>query len=278
MQIGLYLISDNSDVVSLFQRQRQGLVPKSFVEQLDKGGYQVEFQTRLYNPRTANRDLLNFLHERELPQAIILLVDKTCLNIAENLTNACFIIPLDFSLALQGNYKNFFSRILTQGIKNFFLYKRLVDDGSYQQALLLPLRNFKCSEINNLIVLFRQNILDPHFSNQLSSIVEELRARRRPRRKSNHATMYFVDDEEKLFQYGLEQHAQLATGNPHTLLCVLTGHYRFGSRIDVRRHYNLTKECKSQTHISGIFTDCHEQEHRVSGNTHLNMFSNDQLA
>ncbi|GHG73583.1 hypothetical protein GCM10010919_26480 [Alishewanella longhuensis] len=278
MQIGLYLISDNLDVISVVQKNRQGLVPKSFVQQLGRSGHQVEFQTRVYNPRTAKRDFLNFLYERDTHHAIILLVDKGSLHIAENLSNACFIIPLDFSLVQQGNYKNFFSRILAQGIKNFFLYKRLVDDGSYQQALLLPLRNFKCSEISNLTALFRQNILDPNFANQLNSIVETLRARRRPRRKCSHATMYFVDDEEKLFQYGLEQHAQLATGSPHSLLCKLTGYYRFGSKIDVRRHYNLTKESKSHTSISGLFIDCHEQTHSVSGNTHLNMFSNDQLA
>lgn len=278
MQIHLCLVSDNSKAIDLVRDERLGLIPRPLIELLCKDDAIPVFSTRAYDSRKANRGLESFLLERKESQAIIILRDRHYGGFIDHLFNACFVIDLDLTAVVKGNYKNYFSKIISQGLKNFFQYKRSVSDGSNQQAILLPLENFKAEEIQELKTLFRTRTLDPSFANHLKRTILLLKGRRRPRRNCNYANIYFVDDDDKLFDYGKERHAQLETSNPHSELCELTGNFRFGIKIDSTRHYNVTKECKGHTNISGAFIDCHGDTHQITSRTHLNMFSNDQVS
>jgi hypothetical protein len=142
---------------------------------------------------------------------------------------------------------------------------------------MLPFRNFRARQLRDLREVCRNKTLSPDFPNIITKHVEALKKRRRPRRNSNYSNLYFVDDDDKIFQYGLEHHAQLATGAPHTPLCALTGKFRFGRRIATDRHYNVTKELGQHARITGEFHDCHDDVRRIQPTTHLNIFSNDYM-
>ena len=119
------------------------------------------------------------------------------------------------------------------------------------------------------------NALAANFINLVISRVEALRNRRRPHRKSGYPDLHYVDDQERLFDYGPEEHSQIATGTPHTSMCVLLGSARFGRKIPLNRHYNVTKEKGAGTEIEGSFVDCHDVTYTVSPISHLNVFVND---
>ena len=144
-----------------------------------------------------------------------------------------------------------------------------------QLPLLLPLRNFTAKEWTELQGVFRGDGMDGNLPKRVGDLVKRINTRKRPRKQATSPQTYLVDDDDKLFDYGKERHAQLATGKPHTSICVLTGNFRFGWRIPTDRHYNVTKESGGLTKIAGIFPDCHGDLIQVTDRTHLNMFSND---
>jgi hypothetical protein len=232
----------------------------------------------VYDPATAGRPLTQYLLEDRTSGAIVLLLDASVVNFNDDLTCACFVADVEFSTQPKANYKNYLIGKLSRLLKNLASFLTIMNDGSNEQVMLLPFRNFDAQQLCELRRVCRNETLSTEFINQVKSLVTSLKDRRRPHRKSSYPDQYFADDEEKLFQYGLERHAQLATGTPHTLVCVLTGNFRFGKRIATDRHYNVTKERGQGTEIGGNFADCHGQTHVVRATTHLNIFSNDYRA
>jgi hypothetical protein len=211
-------------------------------------------------------------------QVIVLLLDTALGNFANDIACACFVANVEFATHPKTNYKNYFAGTLSRLLKNLATFLAIISDGANEQVMLLPFRNFNAQQLRNLREICRNETLSPEFANMVVSLVEALKNRRRPHRKSNYPDQYCVDDDEKLFQYGQERHAKLATGTPHTPVCTLTGNFRFGRRIATDRHYNMTKESKRSTQIAGKFTDCHDEVHIVAPTTHLNIFSNDYRA
>lgn len=58
--------------------------------------------------------------------------------------------------------------------------------------------------------------------------------------------------------------------------CAIASLFRFGARIDDRRHYNVSQGEGNNTFIRGEYHNCHGETkvyNREPG--HLNMFSND---
>ena len=143
--------------------------------------------------------------------------------------------------------------------------------------MLLPFQTFDAQELRDLRNICA-NALAANFINLVISRVEALRNRRRPHRKSGYPDLHYVDDQERLFDYGPEEHSQIATGTPHTSMCVLLGSARFGRKIPLNRHYNVTKEKGAGTEIEGSFVDCHDVTYTVSPISHLNVFANDYRA
>jgi hypothetical protein len=238
----------------------------------------AEFSTSVYDPATAGRPLAQYLLERKKDEAIVLLLDTSLGEFANDVACACFTANVEFATHPQTNYQNYFAGKLSRLLKNLASFLTIIGDGANEQVMLLPFRNFNAQELRDLREVCRNETFSPEFANMVSAHVEALKSRRRPHRKSNYHSRHYVDDDEKLFQYGLERHAQLATGSPHTQVCTLTGNFRFGRRIVADRHYNVTKECGQGTQIAGDFADCHDDVHVVAPTTHLNIFSNDYRA
>ena len=278
MRIHLCLVSSDQGANELVRKERRALIPKSLRDQPRMTEVGAEFSVSVYDPATAGRPLAQYLLEGEGDEFIVLLLDTSLGNFAEDVAAACIVADVEFTSHPRTNYKNYFAGKLTRLLKNVVTFISIIGDGANEQVMLLPFRNFHAQQLVDLRNVCRHDTLSPDFSNMVESLVAALKNRRRPHRKSNYPEQYYVDDAEKLFQYGLERHAQLATGAPHTSVCLLMGNFRFGRRIDTGRHYNVTKESGRGTQIAGEFADCHDQVHAVAATTHLNIFCNDYRA
>lgn len=278
MRIHICLISSDSGAIELVRRDRISLIPKSLREHQRMREIGADFSFTVYDPVTAGRPLANYLLEGEGDQVIVLLVDLALESLISDIASACFVAGVEFRSHPRTNYKNYLAGILTRLLKNMATFLSIIDDGANKQVMLLPFRNFDAEELRALRQAVRVSALSSEIDNAIMPFVVRLKDRKRPRRKSNFPGQYIVDDEGKLFQFGLERHSQLATGSPHTASCILTGRFRFGRRIETDRHYNVTKEVGQRTEISGEFLGCHSQLYTVSTTTHLNMFSNDYVA
>lgn len=278
MRIHLCLVSSDPGATELVRKERRALIPKSLRDHPRMRAINAEFSVSVYDPVTAGRPLAQYLLEGKENQAIVLLLDASLGDFANEVACACFVADVEFTTHPKANYKNYFAGKLARLLRNLATFLAIIKDGANEQVMLLPFRSFNAQQLRELREVCRNETLSPEFSNMVSRLVEALKNRRRPHRKSNYPDLYYVDDDEKLFQYGLERHAQLATGSPHTSVCTLTGNFRFGWRIATDRHYNMMKEFRRGTQIGGEFADCHDEVHVVEPTTHLNIFSNDYWA
>lgn len=271
-------MSSDPGANELVRKERRALIPKSLRDHQRMKDIGAEFSVSVYDPATACRPLAQYLLEGKENQVIVLLLDRSLGDFAADVACACFVTDVEFATHPKTNYTNYFAGKLARLLKNLASFLHIIDDGANEQVMLLPFRNFNAQQLRELREVCRNETLSPEFANMVARLVEALKNRRRPHRKSNYTEQYYVDDDEKLFQYGLERHSQLATGAPHTSVCALTGNFRFGRRIEVNRHYNVTKESGRGTEIAGEFVDCHDDVHVVVRTTHLNIFSNDNWA
>jgi hypothetical protein len=278
VRIHLCLVSSDPGANELVRKERRALIPKSLRDHQRMTDIGAEFSMSVYDPTTAGRSLAQYLLEGEGSQFVALLLDTSLGDVAKDIACACFVANVEFAAHPKTNYKNYFASTLSRFLKHIVAFLAIMGDGANEQAMLLPFRNFNAQQLRDLRDVCRKETLSSEFINMVESHVAALKKRQRPHRKSNYPDRHYVDDDEKLFQYGLEEHARLATGTPHTPVCVLTGKFRFGKRIETNRHYNVTKEFGRGTQIAGKFPDCHDEVHEVTSTTHLNIFSNDYRA
>lgn len=278
MHIHLCLVSSDQGANTLVRKAQLSLIPRTFRKHEIMEAIGVEFSISVYDPLTSGRPLAQYLLDIPRSDAIALLVDKSLGGITNDIACACFIAEVEFPAYPKLNYRNYFTSILSRLLWRLTDFITIMNDGANEQVMLLPFRNFNAKQLRDLREICRSDTLSPEFINNVMHHVESLKNRRRPHRKSNYPHLYIVDDDEKIFKYGLERHAVLATGEPHTVDCILTGNFRFGKRIPTDRHYNVSKEVGKDTWIGGLFTDCHDAVHNVTPTTHLNIFSNDYRA
>ena len=275
MRVVVVLVSSDQSACELFHKEKEALIPRSLRmhDRIRSVGF--EFVTSVYNPASAKGQIQDHvLHVARNAEVVALLVDSTWEARIAPVARACFVGRVDFD-PYATNYKNLIQATLTKLVKNLASLASHMSSAGSRNALLLPLRNFIAQELDALQELFHQRTLSSEFLPELEQLIAQLNDRKRPRRRSNSCATYFVDDQERLFDYGKEHHSSIATGAPHTSMCVLTGHFRFGARIPTDQHYNVTKEVGALTKISGAFTDCHDVINEVAERSHLNLFPND---
>lgn len=254
------------------------MIPKGVRDSRKVKDIGANFSMTCFDPRKEAGNLAEYLLARAGDEAVVILWDEDLGEIPDHYLTACFVVKVQFTEYPKTNYKNYFSGKLTKIIKTFASFIEIISDGSNEQVMLLPFRNFKAEQLASLktVCAFQNN--DPDFINTVNSLVVDLKKRKRPHRRSNYPDLHYFDDDEKMFSYGLEKHAVLATGDPHSSRCVLMGNYRFGRKIPVDRHFNLSKECGKGTQISGSFFGCHGEDVIMTSRTHINIFSNDYIA
>ena len=272
MKLFVCLVSSNQKLCSEFSRRQSGVFPKASLPSTLKEG--VIFNTGVFNSAT-DHDLLGFLSTRtKKMDAAILLIDSSQEHLIVAVKHSFFPVPLDVPSDLT-NCQNFLGQKLPRAFKNFAFLLEQMGASDTEQLAILPVRNFVGNDLHELVRVCTEDTREPTFPDNVTKCLAELRARKRPRRKSNRPEVYIIDDKEKHFRFGPERHAKLGTGSPHTITCEINGNFRFGKRVDSQRHFNVSMGDGDKTHISGDFHDCHGDQHPVSQTTHLNMFCND---
>lgn len=138
-----------------------------------------------------------------------------------------------------------------------------------QAEILMP-RNW-----GSYVVSIKKMLWKPLFTTQQSSKLWQL-WNDGNHEESSFQTKYFIDERRKHFVFGKEDHEVLPTGEPHQPHCELNGNFRFGRRISIDRHFNVSQGDGDDTFITGEFPNCHDEIITPAKNrTHLNMFSND---
>lgn len=278
MRIHICLVSSDPGANELVRRERIALIPKTLRDHVRMKDIGAEFAMSVYDPTTAGRSLPQYILEDKASQFFVLMVDRSVQNLVEKIASGCFVADVEFNTHPKTNYKNYLAGILSRLLKNLAAFHSVISDGANEQVMLLPFRSFNAQQLRDLRDVCRTESLLPEFYNSVVSLVEALKGRRRPHRRSGFPENHIVDDDEKMFRYGHEKHAQIATGTPHTHICALLGYFRFGWRIAPNRHFNVMKELGRGTQIEGSFFDCHDDLYVVQPTSHLNIFSNDYRA
>ena len=271
------LVSPDARLRRHFGRGKEAIIPREAFLRGPLANQQVSSTVVAWIPNSplSPTDLESFLLSRARDHdACIVVVDTAWRTYVQNITIAMFVAAFEGE-AVGHNPGNFFFGLFARMLRNFAQVFDKFRRGDDAKLLALPTRNFKADELNEIVSLLRDKALEGSLNNDLEEQLSGLRQRVRPRRRSAYKATYAVDDHERFFIYGLETHSQFATGAPHQPSCELTGLFRFGIRLDHRRHYNVSETEGDHTTISGEFADCHSQVHTVIGRTHLNMFAND---
>lgn len=221
-------------------------------------------------------NLERYFHSKSvLSDALLVLADQRCGSSLDFTRTALFIHRTDIPSRVE-NAESFLRHQTGQLLNTFSAFCKEVLKGENQQASILPEQNFDAPEWRELIeiVLFRAQT--PTFLEETKALFGKLKTRRKPRRKSSYSTRYFIDDDDKHFEYGTEHHSLPGTGAPHVLSCELNFKFRFGRKIaDIQRHFNVTRGAGDRPSIKGTFPNCHHERRDVTKTSHLNMFMND---
>lgn len=205
--------------------------------------------------------------------AVVIMLDERLARLKTDIEVAFFSVLYPYNLNGKSIH-NFFGMVFSPILRTFNVYRSAFADKKYRDILLLPLGNFDASEISTLKGLFHQPDKPAVFAENLQSVLHSLRLRRKPKTFTTKYKMFIVDDKQKYFEHGTEEHKRLEISiGPHTTICVLNGHFRFGVRYDDRKHYNVSIEGR----ISGDFVYCHGAKKHHEESSHINMFSNDQF-
>ncbi|MGO3714405.1 hypothetical protein [Alcaligenes aquatilis] len=278
MRVHICLVSIEAGAID-FVREKQGaIIPLQTREQQYWKNSGATFSASAYNPLTPPSLLPDYLLRlRRSCDVLVLLVDVRSREIVANVAPACFVAHVEFCDWPRTNFANYLAAISAKVLKVLSQFLPIITDGAKEQVVLLPFMAFDAQELRELKESC-ENILADNFINTATRCIEALRRRRRPHRKKDHPKLYYVDNQKRLFEYGHENHARLATGHPHTSLCVLLGLSRFGRTVKDDRHYNVTREKGSGTKISGNFLNCHGETYMAAAVSHLNIFVNDYRA
>ncbi len=277
MKIFVGLVTPNAALRGYFGIRKEGIVPQGTLSTEFYRRKNPAITTNSYEPQglPSIDGFEQFLLAR-IPNfdACILLIDREWEYLTTNIRNAALTAVFD-GPANTSNPQNFFHGMIGNLFKAYMRLATYFDDFQTYQLLCLPIRNFFANELSEMVSLCHDGCVGSTFHNILQDKVAILNRRRRPRRRSETKMNYIVDDKERFFVLGKEMHAQFATGHPHEASCIINALFRFGNRVDERRHYNVSETEGDKTSISGQFFNCHGLSQRVSKTTHLNMFCND---
>ncbi|HHB7052115.1 TPA: hypothetical protein ACN7KQ_003137 [Klebsiella pneumoniae] len=278
MKIYVGLISLDPSLIKEFNAVKEALIPKPIREKLPK---KCNFKFDAFNPTVSKGALTidsHILKETDGFDYATCLIDERLDTYCQNIRHAILCASVIPDEVKDGNLRNFFSNRLTKLFKSAIFTIEKMSTSEIEQAMCLPIRNFKAQDLSELCRLYREDVIEAHFHNTARQQITAISRRRQPRRKSNYSTKYFIDDDSKHFIFGKEEHSKLGTGDPHLAHCVVNGNFRFGKKIVTDHHYNVSKGDGDKTSISGNFPNCHDEIITVNkGKTHLNMFSNDHF-
>lgn len=269
MKIFLCLVSSDKSASDVYSESKLKLIPAHILEKFNF----ATFAFGVFDPATNNVGFEAFIKSKlDQYQSIVIILQQHHAHVVQDIKQALFIvIPED---PYNTKYDNYFTKILTQALKNYCNLLNVMRDAANEKALILPIRNFDACELRTLTDEFVTKTLKGDFGDWLGRLLTELKKRKSPKRNNPHRKNFFKDDQGHYFEYGYENHSRFETGPPHKYSCEINGVFRFGKRIEnIQRHFNVTKDTTSK--INGEFYNCHNEITNIPTTSHINMFCND---
>jgi hypothetical protein len=283
MKVFIGLISQSREWIKCFRDNNEALVKKELLTGRLQG---CNFKFDAFSPGKAQLDVVSHLQKSIMGSGenaydlALIIVDELLYPGLESIKNALFFGVVDttkHSKNLQSEIMNVLDKLL----KNLLISNEIMSDLGNEQAMRLPVRNFKSEELNRLCEIYTQVYLIQDFQKEVMARIGKKKGvlkTKRPRRSSSSKEKYFVDNEDKHFSFGSEEHSKVETKPPHNSSCIINGNFRFGKKISVCHHFNVSKGDSDETYIDGNFINCHDERiciKKPKGKTHLNMFTND---
>lgn len=271
MKLFASLVSNDERLCAYFTDLKAKAFPPQALDRSVYKGKNVEVSTLGVARRLASDEIArNLLGVARGADCFMLLADRGCSDLLERVRSAPLVCEFDSSQIKQSP-RNFINALTGRALRSLAVVLAYKDE----ELTRLPLRNFTAPDLAELSQCCREHADADAFGEDFERLISQLKLRVRPRRQSSFSTKYAVDDEKKFFVYGKERHARFATNVPHSGYCELQGIFRFGSKVERERHFNVSTGEGDRTSIAGTFPDCHDQQHPVAKTTHLNMFCND---
>lgn len=191
----------------------------------------------------------------------------------------------DYSAHLDGSVKTkqYLEDKIFPALRIFFWMKQSFNNG-FGEMLRLPVRNFNDSDFKKTCMKIKKILSAKDTSvemEELSKIFSMLKNKiRKPKKRPHSSQKFFVDEKFFFFEFGKEVHAQHEVDDKkgHDFFCDVSARFRFGIKIDKRKHFNVCKGDKVNSSIEGIFENCHGLDTTIKKKTHINMFSNDFIS
>ncbi|MDI9694459.1 MULTISPECIES: hypothetical protein [Burkholderia] len=276
MRVYVGFISITAGLINEFNNAKEALIPKPIKDKFPKA---CEFKFDAFNPTNSKGNFTVDKHILEGSRGYdygMCLIEQDLDYLCGNIRYAILSATIDPDEALNRSARNFLSSHLNKMFKAAIFTIEKMSAAEVEHAMRLPRRNFDAPELSELCRIYREDVLDGEFHNAAKQKIFEIGKRRQPRRRSSFRTKYFIDDKLRYFVFGKEDHEVLPTGDPHEPHCELNGNFRFGRRISIDRHFNVSQGDGDDTYILGTYPNCHDAPVTPEKNrTHLNMFSND---
>lgn len=187
--------------------------------------------------------------------------------------------PFRFERARRRQYFQFISflqRELVHVRKLFGALQREVKERDSRTPLLLPVRNFSSSALNELIVEVQKlRPREQDYDVPLRTLVGS-KGLLSVRQVEKGRTRTYFENRNAIRFYGPSKagprHGLPSYKAPHNLGCLVNAFFRLGVRYDAAFHY----DCRyANRHIGGRFPNCHSEEQACSLSAHLNISPND---
>lgn len=280
MKVHLFLATPDKKIQEYFGKYKYRIFPKDILDRYSLSPQDDHIRISIWNPERENlsqSDFENYIISRIKGSDVGICIIDQCWDIYSYRIKDSIAFFIFNSLSIsKKNLQNFFYAVTASSVKSVMYINNLISSEADKKLLALPLRNFNDRALGGLSEVFRDYFGKPNFNLLVDENMSNLRRciKKRPRSKYRERN-YIVDSQSRYFSYGFERHSRFETGGPHLPSCQLNGQFRFGSRLDEVRHYNVSKGDGDTTTITGQFIDCHNSTHAVSVRTHLNMFAND---
>ena len=252
------------------------------MDSLDKlgGGDFLTYHVTDNNSSTAS--LIEFIYSKikyEHDDNVAILSDEFAFSNLSCIKNAFLLCQLDgiFSIK-EKQFHNYISSAANKAVKKINLMKSIVDDGGLGEMARLPIKNFSSDRLKDFIreaaIRYNSTVSD----NDFQKMASDLKMMRKPKKRSEYRNKYYIDDKGRHFSLGDEIHSSYDTKG-HDYLCDILAKYRFGCKIDSRKHFNVSAGDNDNSKLSTEFHHCHGDEAiNIKDRSHVNMFSNDFIS
>jgi len=226
--------------------------------------------------------LIDYIHssiEYENDDNVAILADDSAFYNLSKLNTSFLLCHIDeINSIKEKQFHNYISKAANKAIKKLNLIKAIVDDGGIGEMARLPTKNFDFEGFREFVreasIRYNSNLSD----NDFQKLASDLKMMRKPKKRSDSKEKYYIDDRGRHFSLGDEDHS-LHDTKDHELICDIKAKYRFGCKINSRKHFNVSAGDKDSSRLSTDFHHCHGDEIiSVKNKSHVNMFSNDFIS